>query len=134
MDWPVTAPISEPIEGCLATWASAYEETSPLVVELSASHTGITLTEYDAETTNTYFDVKGTGFANQTAWTTGDTGFLVRDLNSNGVIDDAGEMFGSPTVDGFALLGALDSNHDLKIDSNDSAWGDLKIWIDDNGD
>jgi Ca2+-binding RTX toxin-like protein len=109
-------------------------EASPLVIDLSSGHTGITLTEFDASTTTTFFDIEGTGFATQTAWTSGDTGFLVRDLNSNGLIDNVNEMFGSPTVDGFAKLAALDSNHDLKIDSLDSAWSSLQVWVDANGD
>ncbi len=62
-----------------------------------------------------------------------DTGFLVRDLNADGVINDVSEMFGSPSVDGFAKLATLDSNHNLKIDANDSAWSTLQVWIDSNG-
>jgi Ca2+-binding RTX toxin-like protein len=128
------SPIPLPVEGCLVPWLEAPAKGSPLVIDLSTGHSGVTLTEFDAPTTTTFFDIDGTGFASQTAWTSGDTGFLVRDLNSNGKIDDVSEMFGSPSVDGFAKLAALDSNHDLKIDANDSDWSALKVWIDDNGD
>ena len=41
---------------------------SPLVIDLSASHTGITLSTFNASTTTTFFDIEGTGFATQTAW------------------------------------------------------------------
>ena len=112
----------------------ASQAGSPLVIDLSAGHTGITLTTYDASTTTTFFDLDSTGFAEQTAWISGTTGLLVRDLNDNGIIDNGNELFGSSTVDGFAKLAELDSNHDLKIDSNDSAWGSLQVWIDSNGD
>jgi Ca2+-binding RTX toxin-like protein len=106
----------------------------PLVIDVSTSHTGITLTEFDASTTSTFFDMTGDGFAQQTAWTSGDTGFLVHDLNSNGKIDDITEMFGSSRGDGFSQLLALDSNHDLKIDSHDTDWSSLQVWVDSNGD
>ncbi|HEY1614377.1 MAG TPA: calcium-binding protein [Rhizomicrobium sp.] len=134
-DLPVYAPptIPDAVQGCLAPWAAAPIQSSPLVIDLSSGHTGITLTTYDAATTTTFFDLDSTGFAQQTAWVSGDTGLLVRDLNSNGIIDNADELFGSPTVDGFAKLAQLDSNHDLKIDSNDSAWSSLQVWVDSNG-
>jgi len=114
--------------------AGAVSTSSPLVIDLSASHTGVTLTSWNAATTTTYFDLNDTGFAVQTAWVSGSTGLLARDLNSNGIIDSSAELFGSPTIDGFAKLAALDSNHDLRIDANDSAWSSLVVWTDSNGD
>lgn len=48
--------------------------------------------------------------------------------------DSSAELFGSPTVDGFAKLAVLDSNHDLRIDNNDDAWNSLVVWQDANGD
>src|SRR5665213_129837 len=107
---------------------------SPLVIDLSSGHTGVTLTTFNASTTTTFFDMAGDGFARQTAWVSGDTGLLAQDLNSNGKIDSVNELFGSSTVDGFAKLAALDSNLDLKIDHNDSAWSSLVVWTDTNGD
>ena len=96
---------------------------------------GIELTEFDPETTTTFFDVDGDGFAEQTAWITADNdGLLARDVNENGVIDDVSELFGSPNVDGFALLALLDSNGDHVIDQYDDAWDSLLIWKDVNGD
>jgi hypothetical protein len=59
---------------------------------------------------------------------------LVQDVNGNGIINSGSELFGSSTVDGFAKLAELDSNHDLKIDHNDAAWSSLMVWIDSNGD
>jgi Ca2+-binding RTX toxin-like protein len=123
-----------PVPVALGHFGPASGLGSPLVIDLSTGHTGITLTTYDASTTTTFFDLDSTGFAEQTAWVSGTTGLLVRDLNSNGVIDNGNELFGSPTIDGFAKLALLDSNHDLKIDSSDSAWNSLQVWIDSNGD
>jgi Ca2+-binding RTX toxin-like protein len=115
-------------------FASAISASSPLVIDLSSGHTGVTLTSWSASSTETFFDLNDNGFAVQTAWISGDTGLLARDLNSNGTIDSSAELFGSPTVDGFAKLAALDSNHDLRIDNNDDAWNSLVVWTDDNGD
>ncbi|ODS56469.1 MAG: hypothetical protein ABS36_08795 [Acidobacteria bacterium SCN 69-37] len=93
------------------------------------------LTEFDPEATTTFFDLDGDGFAEQTAWIAADNdGLLARDINENGVIDDVTELFGSPSVDGFALLALLDSNSDHVIDQFDEAWDSLLIWKDENGD
>lgn len=67
-------------------FASAINATSPLVIDLSSSHTGVTLTAWSATSTETFFDLNDNGFAVQTAWVSGDTGLLARDLNSNGAI------------------------------------------------
>lgn len=115
-------------------FANAISAASPLVIDLSSSHSGVTLTTWNASSTDTFFDLNDNGFAVQTAWVSGDTGLLARDLNSNGKIDSSAELFGSPTVDGFAKLAALDTNHDLRIDHNDADWSSLVVWTDTNGD
>ncbi|UPT88500.1 hypothetical protein HAP41_0000005250 [Bradyrhizobium barranii subsp. apii] len=128
---PLPTVITSDIQPC---FNSAISAASPLVIDLSSGHTGITLTTWNASTSETFFDLNANGFAVQTAWVSGDTGLLARDLNSNGTIDSSAELFGSPTVDGFAKLAALDSNHDLRIDNNDTDWSTLVVWTDDNGD
>lgn len=120
------------IGGALAPWGSAPSQASPLILDLDGD--GIELTTFNASTTDTFFDLDSDGFAEQTAWVGADDGLLVRDLNANGRIDDAGELFGSPSIDGFALLAQLDTNGDLIIDANDDDWDDLRIWKDANGD
>ncbi len=42
-----------------------------------------------------WFDYNETGYMNKTGWLSSEDGFLVSDNNSNGVIDDLSEMFGS---------------------------------------
>ena len=77
----------------------------------------------------------GDNFAEKTAWVKSDDAFLVRDLNSNGTIDNLGEMFGNATTSGFAALKTYaDSNNDNKINSLDTNFGQLKIWRDLDGD
>jgi len=70
------------------------------------------------------------------------SGLLVRDINHDGVINDGRELFGGATIaangqragNGFLALGALDSNHDGRIDHHDAAWKELQVWVDANHD
>jgi len=45
-----------------------------------------------------YFDHEVNGFAENSAWVGADDGLLVRDLDSNGVIDSGRELFGNNTL------------------------------------
>ncbi len=88
-----------------------------------------------------YFDYDGDGFAERTGWIGEQQGLLVVDLNENGIIDDGKELFGDKTIlkngrqakDGYQALKELDENKDGVIDSQDSAWLKLRVWVD-NGD
>lgn len=65
---------------------------------------------------------------------TNDFGFLVYDKNNNGRVDDATELFGPKTNNGFAELSKLDSDNDNWIDEDDLEFLKLKIWtVDENG-
>ncbi|MCL4456170.1 MAG: peptidoglycan DD-metalloendopeptidase family protein, partial [Nitrospirae bacterium] len=98
------------------------------------------------ETTNVkdgaFFDHDGNGFAEQTGWAGADDGMLVMDRDGNGTIDDGKELFGDQTIlsngqraaNGFQALSELDNNKDGKIDSNDTAYSQLKVWQDIDGD
>lgn len=89
-----------------------------------------------------YFDHDANGFAEQTGWVSPDDGLLVRDINGNGAIDSGRELFGDNTLlkngslatDGLQALADLDSNGDHKIDAQDAAFNQLKIWKDANSD
>ena len=88
------------------------------------------------------FDLTGTGVSQKVGWITGNSGFLVRDLNHDGIINNGTEMFGTATKlangttakDGFAALQALDTNHDGVINAKDAAFSELKVWVDGNQD
>jgi Ca2+-binding RTX toxin-like protein len=83
---------------------------------------------------HTYFEFDSDGFGERTGWLRGgDDGFLVRDSNGNGNIDDVTEMFGNATTSGFAMLGAYDLNADGKIDASDAIFSELRVWQDANG-
>ncbi|WP_316179578.1 calcium-binding protein [Bradyrhizobium sp. SZCCHNRI1009] len=117
----------------------------PLVLDLDGN--GISFTIQEAS--NAKFDIDKDGFAEPVGWIGSDDGFLVRDLNGNGVIDDVGEMFGNETTPGFAQLALLDGNHDGKVSALDDGLADfngdgvidetdtfssLKVWVDANED
>ena len=75
-----------------------------------------------------YWDILGDGFARATAWPRPGTAFLATDLNGNGDIDSNAELFGAPGARSFETLSHLDSNHDGRIDKNDSVWTRLLAW------
>ncbi|THV10554.1 VCBS domain-containing protein, partial [Rhizobium rhizophilum] len=82
------------------------------------------------------FDINADGLGDQIAWTS-DDGILAYDVDGNGLIDNGSEIFtpdfnGGQFASGVAALASLDSNGDGKIDSDDTAFGDLKIWVDAN--
>jgi hypothetical protein len=89
-----------------------------------------------------FFDHDGDGFAEQTGWVDSNDGLLVMDRNGDGVINDGKELFGDQTVlsngktaaNGFEALTDLDSNDDGKIDGNDEAFSQLKVWKDSDAD
>jgi len=68
-------------------------------------------------------------------------GLLVRDVNGDGVINNGGELFGSGTVlangskaqDGYEAMRALDANGDGVLNAADSAFSQLGVWLDSNG-
>ncbi|MBZ9757297.1 putative Ig domain-containing protein [Mesorhizobium sp. ESP6-5] len=102
----------------------------PLVLDLDGD--GVEL--ISLANSHTHFDFKGDGFAEKTGWVASDDAFLVRDANGNSVVDGASELFGNETQDGFTALSAFDSNHDGRIDADDSVFSTLKLWRDLDGD
>ena len=112
-------------------------QRDPLVLDLDGD--GL---ELSAASSNVLFDHNADGIKTGTGWARPDDGFLVRDLNGNGLIDSGRELFGVDTVksngqlatQGFDALADLDSNGDGQITSADAAWGQLQVWRDANQD
>lgn len=115
-------------ESALA-FSLALIQKDPLAIDVNRDGV-ITTTAADS----VYFDTDNDGIREAVSWIGSGDGWLARDVNANGAIDNVGELFGSATVDGFAALAALDSNSDGKIDVNDTAFGELKVWVDANQD
>ncbi|MBF0329930.1 MAG: hypothetical protein HQL10_12290, partial [Nitrospirae bacterium] len=116
---------------------SALTPGCPVVLDLNGD--GVQTT---AVGDGAYFDHDGNGFAEQTGWASANDGILVMDKDGNGTIDNGNELFGNQTLlangtkatNGFQALAELDTNTDGKIDANDAAFANLKIWQDTNGD
>ena len=111
--------------------------TTPLILDLDGD--GIETTTL---ADGVQFDIDGDGHIDQTAWVGSDDAFLVRDINGDGQINGAAELFGSATVlsngekaaDGFAALADLDSNSDGVINAMDVLYDQLQTWQDKNQD
>lgn len=112
--------------------------SSPLVLDLNGNGTTSTF----IEKTQTYFDMDGDGFKERTSWSESTDGLLTLDLNNDGKVTNGTELFGNNTKlangtlakDGFEALSQYDINHDNVIDSKDSIYAHLKVWMDSNSD
>jgi len=110
---------------------------SPIILDLDGD--GVKTTGLND---GAYFDNDVNGFAEKTGWVSADDGLLVMDRNSDGIINDGIELFGDQTIlqngqhaaNGFQALAELDTNSDGKVDANDTAFSQLKIWQDIDGD
>lgn len=115
----------------------AQAQSDPLALDLDGN--GIVTTNLAS---GPQFDLDANGFKETTGWVAGGDGLLVRDLNGNGTIDNGAELLGDRTVlpngglatSGFDALTALDSNQDGRVDAQDTAWAELKVWKDTNND
>ncbi|MCP4081363.1 MAG: hypothetical protein GY743_14050, partial [Planctomycetaceae bacterium] len=97
------------------------ENSDPLILDLDGDGFGL-------EWRNGYspdFDIDLDLFAENTATLDRDDGFLARDINGDGLINDASELFGHGNVAGFAVLGALDGNGDVGVHCLDNALADV---------
>jgi Ca2+-binding RTX toxin-like protein len=85
-----------------------------------------------------WFDMNGDGSRDDTGWIGKGDGLLVIDRDGDGRISGPSELSLLPEKPGATsdldALGALDSNRDGKIDASDARFGDLKVWVDRDGD
>ena len=117
-------------------WEDAENSRSPLVVDLD----GDGKIETVSTDGNVHFDFDSNQKIENSGWIGKNEGFLVRDINGNGQIDNGTEMFGNHTVlqngknavNGFEALKDLDSNGNGKFDAEDDAWSQVKVWRDAN--
>lgn len=114
----------------------------PLIIDLDGDR-NVVRELFDS---SAYFDLDNDGFRERVAWSLSGDGFLVRDRNGNGQIDDGTELFGSGRTEfdggvaapkgtsGFTELTTLDSNFDGAISALDADFEALRVWVDANGD
>ena len=111
---------------------------SPIIIDLN----GNGVQTYARDSQFVRFDLDNNGFAERTGWIDEHDGFLVRDINGDGRINNGSELFGNHTLlangkkaaNGFDALKELDSNGDGKITRADDAWSELRVWQDRNQD
>jgi hypothetical protein len=120
-----------------------HEYCSPIIVDIDGH--GFRLTDAKG---GVIFDIAGNNHPIQMAWTapSGGNAFLAIDLNHNGKIDSGKELFGnfspqplSKEPNGFVALAKYDTpafggNGDGIIDTRDSVFQSLLLWIDKNHD
>jgi|CXWL01.1.fsa_nt_gi Ca2+-binding RTX toxin-like protein len=130
-----------------ANWGfNFFTPTDPLLLDLKGD--GVNLTNYGSNPVLFDIDHDG-GSLEQTGWVSTQDGLVVYDLNNNGKIDDISETLseyfngtvgtGGNTgekkyANGFAALKSLDSNNDNQFTAADTAWTNVKVWVDANHD
>lgn len=114
-------------ENSLSIRAGDAQKKDPLVVNYNGLSAELTNTRFnfdlDADETmeNIYFARPGSGF-------------LAIDLNSDGIINNGGELFGTASGNGFKDLAKYDQDENKWIDENDSVYNKLRLWSrDDSG-
>jgi hypothetical protein len=112
--------------------------TPPIVLDLNRN--GITSISLAASTA--LFDYDGDGIKENTAWIESGDALLVNDVNNDGIINNASELFGNYTRNsdgsvaksGYQALSYYDTNGDGIVNSTDTRFEELKLWIDSDQD
>jgi len=122
-------------------YGAPYCPPSPIVIDIDGR--GIELTD---AANGVFFDIAGNGTPIKLAWTVPGVrnAWLALDRNNNGTIDSGKELFGNYTPqpdcenpNGFLALAEFDKtenggNADGVIDSSDTIYSSLRLWIDAN--
>ena len=124
---------TQDIQAMSTAQINALMGVTPIVLDLDGN--GITTT---AAAEGVSFDLAGNGQKAQVGWVGGGDGLLVRDLNGDGVINDGRELFGIGTQlangqragHGYDAMADLDGNKDGRLDAQDAAFSQLKVWKD----
>ena len=124
-----------PRAGTYHFYAYWLRTSSPIIMDLDGNGVRTTSLENGIN-----FDFEGNGSLLRTAWADPNCGLLVRDLNGNGQIDNASELFGNFTIlkngqlayNGFEALAELDLNGDGEVDRAEAEAAGILIWKDAN--
>ena len=118
------------------SFASYYENTyqekavtfcDPLVINLDGNIAELSDQKF-------YFDLDADGVEEYVSKLGEGSGYLALDKNSDGMINNGNELFGTKSGDGFGDLTIYDEDGNGWIDENDDVWNQLKIWTtDENG-
>lgn len=123
-------------------------QIDPLVIKFSET----SKIEFTSLEEGVNFDLDNNGFNEKTPWIKNRDGFLTIDLNSNGRVDNGGELFGDrftmkdgkQASSGIEAITSFDTNNDGRIDENDEVFlkddtkenetllDQLMVWFDNN--
>ena len=99
----------------------------PLVINLDTDVAGVSDQKF-------LFDLDNDGVKDRISMLDKGSGFLALDKNSDGIINDGSELFGTASGDGFKDLAAYDSDGNGWIDEADDIWDKLLIYsLNDDG-
>lgn len=101
---------------------------SPLVIDLDGN--GIKTSSLFGS--NIKFDYYTDGRQTRTGWLDGTDGFIVYDVNNNGMIDNINEMYGHSSSQSLDDFISYDVNMDGRIDIADPMHAKLMVWQDIN--
>lgn len=93
----------------------------PLVISLNGGMPSLSSKTFS-------FDIDSDGKSDQISQLNSGNGFLALDKNSNGIIDDGSELFGTKSGDGFKDLSKYDEDKNGWIDENDAIFDKLRVW------
>lgn len=100
------------------------KKVDPLVVNFAGNAADLGDTRFQ-------FDIDADGRAEQLALLKPGSGLLALDKNGDGRINNGSELFGAQTGNGFGELAAFDEDKNGFLDSGDSIYDKLRIWIHD---
>jgi hypothetical protein len=107
---------------------------APIVLDLDGNGTDL----LSASQSNAKFDMDGDGKPDDTSWFGAGDAILFLDRDGNGTVSNAKEFSFVDDVpgakSGLEGLKAFDSNGDGVLSSDDSRFGDFRLWQDKNGD
>ena len=111
----------------------AYGMLGAVVLDLDGSGVDLKRSGKSSAT----FDMDGDGNGDDTGWTSARDGLLVIDRDGDGLITHAAELNlaaeDDEAMSALEGLARLDSNGDARIDKSDARFGELRVWVDANG-
>lgn len=99
-------------------------QKDPLIINFNGAAAELTSTKFS-------FDLDVDGSAEQISFVGSNSGFIALDKNSDGTVNNGGELFGTVSGDGFQDLAAYDQDKNGWIDDNDPVFSQLKVWTKD---